>query len=75
MAGFVLLLEILAAFFACYCVAKGKGKEQEKAKSDAKNKVSDNRDNIRTTDNCTSYHVLEPEKVEPAIKNEVLSSL
>jgi len=41
LAGFVLLLEILAAFFACYCVAKGKGKEQEKAKSDAKNKVHD----------------------------------
>lgn len=41
LASFILLLEILAGFFACYCIAKNNGLVQEKMKTDAKNKVRD----------------------------------
>jgi len=41
LASFILFLEMLVAFFACYSVAKNKARAQEKMKSDAKNRVKD----------------------------------
>ena len=38
-AGFLLFLILLAAFFTFYCIAKNKGKEEEKGTFDAANKV------------------------------------
>lgn len=40
-AGFLVFLFLLAAFFTFYCIAKSKGKEEEKGTYDAANKVKD----------------------------------
>ena len=39
LAVFILLMELLGAFFGCYSYAKRKGQEQEKQHSDEINKV------------------------------------